>query len=263
MSGLTFVDICCFTLFSLLLLESDIVSAFDCVKTGPCQCQLNDGTVIDLSPLSSSDVNNPKFMDLPGPTTTDLYSWNPCADFSEGPDNCQNVAVCNIHQNLPDASYFSLGTTDSVTYTTDDIGAVTISYQYSQSGAAQRNSHILLSCDQSQEGTFTAQGPLPDPTSPDYYFALTSKYACASKPGGGGGGGSGGVSAGTIICIGVFAIAIVYVTVGISINVFYRKHIGVERLPNVTFWMAIPGLIRDGCKFILTCGRKSTVYDKI
>ncbi|XP_069110758.1 uncharacterized protein [Argopecten irradians] len=254
---------CSLTLISVLLVLTKSITAFDCVKTGPCSCQFSDGQIIDLTPLSSTDVNNPTFMDIPGASTSELYSWNPCADFSEGPDNCQNVAVCNIHQNLPNAEYFNLGTTDSVSYTTDDLGAVTISYQYTQAGTptVQRNSHILLSCDQSQDGALTAQGPQPDPSSPDYYFGLNSRYACPTSPGSSKGGG--GISAGSIICIAIFVIAFVYLALGMSINIFYRKHIGIERLPNASLWIAMPGLVKDGFRFVFTCGRKTTVYDRI
>ncbi|XP_060066316.1 uncharacterized protein LOC132546610 [Ylistrum balloti] len=245
------------TLFSLLLWDTGLVSSFNCVKTGPCSCQLDDGTSVDLSPLSSSDVNNPTFLDVSGPTTSDIYSWNPCADFSEGPDNCQNVAVCDIHQNIPNAEYFSLGNTDSVSFTTDDLGQVTISYQYSNNGT-QRNSHILLSCDPSQEGNFVPQGPLPDPTSPDYYFGLESKYICKPKAEK-----KGGISVGTIICIAALAIIVLYVSVGVSVNVFYRKYTGKQIIPNVSFWAGLPGLIKDGFKFLISGCKKSTVYDRI
>ncbi|OWF54291.1 Cation-dependent mannose-6-phosphate receptor [Mizuhopecten yessoensis] len=245
------------------MVETGFVSAKDCVGTGSCSCQFTDGTTIDLTPLSSKDVNNPTFMDISGPTPLDIYSWNPCADFTEGPDGCTNVAVCNIHQNIPNAAYFSLGTTDSVTFTTDDLGQVTMNYQFTGTGTpiVQRNSHILLTCDQSQEGTLVAQGPLPDPSSPDYYFGLQSKYVCpGNSPGGGGK--SSAMSVGSILCIAVLVIALVYVIGGMSINVFYRKHIGIERFPNASFWLLVPGLIKDGCKFVITRG-KTTTYDRI
>ncbi|XP_066302023.1 uncharacterized protein [Branchiostoma lanceolatum] len=100
-----------------------------CDKTGPCSCNMSDGSgEVDLSPLLAG---NPTYKDLLATTVPDeyLYSWNPCQSFTEG--QCQDVAVC---QKKNDGSeYEDIGTQDSVEISSSqdpDTGETLINFAY-------------------------------------------------------------------------------------------------------------------------------------
>jgi len=88
-----------------------------------------------------------------------------------------------------------------------------------------------------------------------YNFAWATSLACptnAPPPGTGG-----KLSGGGIFLILVFCLFAVYVAAGITYNVVRKKATGKEIIPNVEFWLAIPGLVKDGVMFIVnsTCRR--------
>ena len=62
---------------------------------------------------------------------------------------------------------------------------------------------------------------------------------------------SGGLSFGSIVLIIIAALIVLYFAVGIPVMIFVFKKTGIEIIPFVSFWMMIPGLVLDGCKFIL------------
>lgn len=39
---------------------------------------------------------------------------------------------------------------------------------------------------------------------------------------------------------------VVYLVGGVAYNKFHAKREGIELIPNVSFWMALPGLVKDG-----------------
>ena len=49
---------------------------------------------------------------------------------------------------------------------------------------------------------------------------------------------------------------------------FYFKKEGIERIPNVHFWMSLPGLAKDGVLFVYQsllklCGKGSGSYENV
>ncbi|OWF38198.1 uncharacterized protein LOC110466575 [Mizuhopecten yessoensis] len=252
----------CFVL-CLVISEDGSITADECVQVNSCSCQFSDGRKIDLSPLSSNDVNSPRFYDVPvSPGSDDMFSWNPCMDFLQpSGSSCQGVAVCHIHLAPPIAVYFNLGTTETAVFSTNDAGQVSLSYQHIETGTPtiQRSSHIALICDQSQEGGFV---PLfeSDPGSGRFQFELHSKYTCYGDSTDDD---NNVFSVGTIICVAALAIVLLYLVGGVSYNVIYKKSIGVERIPNVSVWRMLPGLIKDGFLFVFTRGRTSSTYRNI
>jgi hypothetical protein len=59
----------------------------------------------------------------------------------------------------------------------------------------------------------------------------------------------GGLSGGTIFLLALLVLCILYLIVGILINKFSRMKSGREVVPNVEFWVSLPGLVVDGAKF--------------
>ena len=73
-------------------------------------------------------------------------------------------------------------------------------------------------------------------------------YACpVGSQNSNGTGGDGGMGGGWIFIIILISVAAAYVIGGIVFLKFVRKHEGAEIVPNREFWLAIPGLVRDGC----------------
>lgn len=50
----------------------------------------------------------------------------------------------------------------------------------------------------------------------------------------------------------LFVFVAVYVIGGVLINKFLLHRNGVEVFPNINFWAQLPGLVRDGLRFV-TC----------
>ncbi|CAG2193102.1 unnamed protein product [Mytilus edulis] len=194
--------------------------------------------------------NSYGFEDQPDPdSNADMYSWNPCQPFNEG--DCMDVAVCNVHNNIPNASYFTLGDQDSAVFSTS--GKVTkLTYIYAGTGGAQRSAEITLTCDKDKEGFLDVKGEIPL-GSGEYFFELQTKYACVDL---------GGISIGTIILIAFLCFIVVYLVLGMSIQTFVRKASGKQRIPNYSLWSTVPGLVKDGTVFVVTRGKR-TSYSNI
>ncbi|XP_064613851.1 cation-dependent mannose-6-phosphate receptor-like [Liolophura sinensis] len=104
----------------------------------------------------------------------------------------------------------------------------------------------------------TASGE--DPLQPtNYYLQYSGKYACTEATPISGG--SEGLSPGSIICIVFLALLFVYVAGGVAVQIFVRKESGVKAIPQSSFWISLPSLIRDGFFFVIRY-RKREEYSK-
>ncbi|XP_078573387.1 uncharacterized protein LOC144860145 [Branchiostoma floridae x Branchiostoma japonicum] len=144
-----------------------------CEKTGPCSCNMSDGSgEVNLQLLLSG---NPTFKDYDSTIFPDgfLYSWNPCEPFSEG--SCKDVAAC---KSTSDGSeYTDIGKQDSVQISggrDDSSGDVVVSFAYT-SADGERDSMIVATCTTGDTTTFTAEGQT---TENSYSFQLESPCAC-------------------------------------------------------------------------------------
>ncbi|XP_019623690.1 PREDICTED: uncharacterized protein LOC109469593 [Branchiostoma belcheri] len=203
-----------------------------------------------------------RYKDYIATQTTDdyLYSWNPCAPFSEvgsgDPDeSCTNVAACQVAK---DGSIsYGLGTQDSASFTvTDDpdMGqTLTLVYQMPEGG---RVSGVILECTQGAT-TFSAIGEV---TVGAYSFQLSSPCAC---PGAGPGCAGGGLSGGSVFLIILVVLAAVYVIAGAIFMKFVKGAQGSEVIPNIAFWKSLPGYVKDGVFFILSPCRRSKGYESV
>merc|ERR1719414_1159883 len=95
-----------------------------------------------------------------------------------------------------------------------------------------------------------------------YILSLTSEHACPGAPSGGGGGG-GGLSFGSVLCIILLVVVLVYAIGGYAFNTYKRGAEGAERIPNVAFWKELPSLVKDGFQFATSCGKSKAAYDEI
>ncbi|ESO84554.1 hypothetical protein LOTGIDRAFT_168623 [Lottia gigantea] len=250
-SDLKSLFLCSFSLLFLMLVNADDPTDV-CTQINSCSCQNSKG-VIDLSPLALSG-GDPKFKDQQDSSGNYYYSWNPCNPFTEDPTSCSGVMGCQTDM----TNYFSLGTPDSAKFTTDTSKGLIL--QYSATTDATRTLDVILKCDESKEASLAVAGENP-PGSATYEMTLTSKYACPSA--GGGPTITVGLSTGSYITIIFFAVFVVYFIAGVLFQKFARHASGKEITPNLSFWSALPGLIKDGVLFTVKCGKGKSSYDNI
>merc|ERR1719210_1620590 len=222
-----------------------------CEKINACSCKSNEGT-IDLKPLDGTSTT-------PGLKTTDVqsgydYLYSPCTDFSYAPaagsGACQGVLGCQF-----DYQYYTMG--DKKTATFDVKGGDVIITMDDGSGLiGSRYMEITLKCDPSVKSpNFEFQQENP----PSHYkFTLTSEHACPGASGGGG-----GLSFGSVLCIILLVVVLVYAIGGYVFNTYKRGAEGAERIPNVAFWKELPSLVKDGFTFATSCGKSKAAYDEI
>lgn len=232
------------TLLILFRINSVLGQGF-CSQFSNCGCKYSNGDTVDLSPLANSNGQS-RFTDV-SDSIGERYSWNPCNAFTEG-DDCTDVAVCNIHQNIPNPAYFPIGTQDTANFSMGSDGNLLLQYDFLGTGGARRSSFITLLCDYDTEGSFVAMGENPL-GSGLYYFALSSKYVCPPQN-------LSQISAGSIILIVVFVAIVLYLVLGIVFQKFVRKAQGKELIPNYVFWSALPMYIISGIMFIICCKKK-------
>ncbi|XP_033763014.1 uncharacterized protein LOC117344376 [Pecten maximus] len=235
------------TVFCLLI--SGITSQ-TCTKLSSCSCRDDTGLVIDLTALGNTDTT-PRFQDIPDTKgKTDVYSWNPCQQFTEG--TCVNEAACKVTPSGMITQYLGIGTQDSATFLYDDKGLLTLQYT-----AGNATTAVNIICSKGDEGAVTAYGLDQEDGQKEYHFELKTKYACPSSPKGT------HISTGTLLCIGFGGLLLVYGISGVLFQSFVRKETGKQRIPNYALWIAFPALVKDGVVFVVTRGKRKVAYDKI
>jgi len=97
-----------------------------------------------------------------------------------------------------------------------------------------------------------------------YYFTWSTQFACGS----GGtttGGPTGGLSGGSIFLIIFFVGIVVYFGAGIAYMRFKNHAEGINMIPNLEFWAALPSLVKDGVMFLVgkVRGRGASSYQTV
>jgi len=125
---------------------------------------------------------------------------------------------------------------------------------------------IKMTCDPAVEPSATTFLDVQTSNGSPRTFTITfpSKYGCPSS-GGGSGGKKGGLSGGWVFIIILLVTSFVYVVGGCVYKRRVQGTTGRESCPNVAFWMAIPGLVKDGCRFTWSKirGTNAQGYDNV
>ncbi|XP_022099026.1 uncharacterized protein LOC110983780 isoform X1 [Acanthaster planci] len=219
-----------------------------CRQIDGCVCALDDGREVNISHLGVPGF--PKFeYQKSGPYE---YTYNPCYNFRD--EYCTSECIA-CQTNEAHTTSFPLGTAQSASWSQDG-GYYSIRYTDGQEG---RSTIVELRCDETaKEPKLDVLGEIPD-LSKKYYFRMTTECACPGKcgkalP-------EGGISAGSVICIIFAVLLVVYVIGGVLFMKFVRGAEGTELLPNSGFWLSLPGYIKDGFMFIISCGKSSSYKD--
>eukprot|EP00117_Sycon_ciliatum_P044753 scpid95595/ scgid32236/ len=202
---------------------------------------MDDGSgYLDLTPISNND-GTAFFTNIAGDGG---FSYNPCYSFQD--NKCQNnVAVCQHGEVVCGQQ-----STAKFTITSTSPLQATIAYSNGDEQKGQpRVANVAISCDPTKDHDITFTSEAPGLT---YNLALTSKYACLvpaptsqtsttgpRKPEGN------ALSLGTILDICAVAALLLYLSMGSAFMFVRREARGREVLPNYTFWVAIPGLVKE------------------
>jgi len=115
-----------------------------------------------------------------------------------------------------------------------------------------RTTNLVLKCDKTQKdwGTVT----FDDSKQLDLLFTVTvvSEHACP----GSGGGATTGMSIGTILLIVIVCAIPAYLIAVIIFNKVKGEASGAELIPNLQFWKALPGYVKDGFFFYYSTWRR-------
>ncbi|PAA76741.1 hypothetical protein BOX15_Mlig017316g1, partial [Macrostomum lignano] len=200
-----------------------------------CSCRLTDGQFIDLSPLQSTPGPAFNYKAADGYT----YQFNPCLPFQCGSGQT-DAAVCQEMLRII-YTYTDFGAQKSAKFGIDPTNSQL--YLRYLSGDSTRTTTVNLVCDKnSAESSVSTQGASGNQLTMD----LRSRYACPTATDGSNGG---GMSGGDVLLIIFFCLVTVYLLAGILFNRYSRQRSGLQMVPNLEFWMSLPGLAADGAVF--------------
>ncbi|XP_071488332.1 uncharacterized protein [Diadema antillarum] len=225
----------------------------DSVLGSKCSCRYSNpktGTIktFNFNALGSK-TGEPAFP-YQRPTDPDgfEYAYNPCVPFTDQDSTeCQDVAAC---QRSDDGKlHYSLGDPTPKGYTVGTNNDIVITY-----ATDVRTSLVTFHCDATAKtkAVYVVNGE----TSSDntYLFTINTCLACLDDVKGCHGsssGGGGGLTVGGILCIIFTVLVVVYIIGGVLFMKFVRGAQGRELVPNYSFWIDLPGLIKDGCMFLV------------
>ena len=208
-----------------------------------CGCKTDDGYI------SLRKYADKAFQDTDS-VSGFTYYWSPCKDITKG-----SITSSCVQEDAK-GNQFDCGTHKSYTTEVKDGDAVF----HMVAADNQRNSEISCICSEGASDTFIFDGE--DPFVAGVYDMSLKGDSCCSKTGSLPGTGSGGLSVGSILLIIVLVVVIVYLLAGVVVQSAVRKAEGRERIPNVSFWSLLPGLVRDGFRFTFSCG-KASQYNEV
>eukprot|EP00049_Salpingoeca_infusionum_P011644 m.203276 g.203276 ORF g.203276 m.203276 type:complete len:259 (+) comp14989_c1_seq1:28-804(+) len=215
--------------------------------TGTC-----GGVNFDLSGIVPTKAG---FYELADPAGDYDYYLNPST-----PLNGETMQYCTFDADTPPNVGFAqgrldgggcyyVGLLDQTTWQFDNSsGTDTITISMT-GGKLGRSGIVKVTCDPKQSKPLATAESGAGTTV--YTIDITHCSACSS-------GCKGGGSGGTILVAIFFGVLGGYFLFGFVFLKFVQKKEGGEAIPNGTFWGSLPGLIKDGFNFSLSCVRGST-----
>lgn len=264
------VAVCCIALLAISVQAKMTQEEFNAFKAGfesmmKQRSQIKAGD--DLTALTCS-FNGYDFSSLQRSTDfkvvdgTFTYRVNPCG-ITNQPGDCQSQkgTICQKDNNGDDEFTLAAWSEPAPVWSMRN-GEVVAEFQngpktcYDESTgnwvSRDVNLHFYCSPD---EGNFLIKNI---PGTCIYDLKFPTPIAC-----GGGGAGEKGISGGTVFLIIVLVSVFLYVVIGCIYNVKKNLMPVSEACPHKTFWLSIPGLVKDGCVFTWgklrsLCGKTQT-----
>jgi len=218
------------------------------------QCSFTDnksGITYDFSALSNTSYQIS--------TLGLIFYVTPCASTPKSiPPPCQQQSPVVYYTNV---KCWYCGTLDTQQFSITNDSRIQLTYTRGELGggcSTQRLVNIYFECDQDDTGLYKVDVEIPIKCTYTLYWK--SKYACAinNTPN------NNELTGGIWFLIILFAIVLpVYIIGGIIYNIKIKGSTGWEVLPNLQFWITLPSLVRDGCKFTFNSICKSNSYQKM
>jgi len=201
---------------------------------------------------------NKPFFNVQSTYDTYKYGWQPCSSFT-----CVNYNAAVCQESNGGGFPVVIGAPGTGTFSWDNSKGNVLIYT-AENGS--RKTTITLVCNLNLvTSKFTPLNETSTAPQYNYNMMLESRYACPQNANGFIYPPAGGVlSVGSILLIVFFLLIILYVCLGVAANILYFKQSNKEVIPQVTFWMLLPGLIKDGALFIVSpCIGSRADYQKV
>jgi hypothetical protein len=196
----------------------------------------SNGFQYDLSSIQTVSGTDPD------KTSGWVYTVNPCKALPMTCDVCQQSASY-CQQSRDQRFTFCIGTLASATYNgASDGKSLTITFAAPQTGdpPVVREGKLIITCDPA--AATPQKVDIHDPVDvKSYAIRYNSAAAC----------GTSAMSGGTIFLIIFFSAIALYFLVGIAVMAGVKGQRGKEMVPNLEFWVSVPGLIQDGATFTI------------
>jgi len=244
-------------LIAVLLSFLHFAKGQTCAPYDQCSCKFPNGTFITLWGIDQRYT-------ISGSVPGASYLYRPCTGLIEPNSECNGAIGCQVgtkktviafKPKYVDVSYNDVSQVYVFGYQGSFDTQFKISYKM----------QILLVCDSTKEASFSTMLGCEVGTC---IVQLTSKCACAGgcsipKPIPGQKSNR-KLSTGSVLCIILLVLVVVYIAAGVAINKYALHKEGSDVIPQKAFWSDIPSLVKDGCIFTyeITFKRKSD-YEKI
>ncbi|KJE91134.1 hypothetical protein CAOG_02315 [Capsaspora owczarzaki ATCC 30864] len=225
---------------TLLVVLAAIVTlaAADSFDLQQCKYTTSTNEIIDIAGLrQSTPLRVGPFQD--GSITYYVY-YNFCPNLGSSPiPACKKDAI------------MCLSTGAAIATTLTNVAGLNVDF----SGDTATSSRLHLNCDKSITGA-----PSMTLTKSSLTWVVTLSHQCACPGVCPVASEGGGISGGSILLAIFFPSVFVYLVVGVLIK---RRGgaTGTDAIPNIAFWREVPGLIKDGFKFVFSCGNSG--YTKV
>lgn len=223
-----------------------VATASECRRLSPCRCEFDDdGRGYDLSQVVEKSDH---YLETVDPANGDHYYFSPCVDVKLMPQNATSgndcvqgdgYALCRYNN----GSYTKLGTIRDSSFRSSEND-----HQYLVFKQNNTVTTFQLICTMHSDKSYIfiqsqLLGAL-DSTN-ETNLLLFSPYACpitieqVSHTG-----------FGKVLLILLFVGTFTYFTIGSIVRFAYLGARGIEVIPNLRFWKDLPGLVRDGARFL-------------
>ncbi|XP_065053220.1 uncharacterized protein LOC135682309 [Rhopilema esculentum] len=246
MEGAQFTKLFCIVFLTMLGAEN-INTAEDCIPVDQCSCKLKSGKYISLWDIDKKGASYPAEDALS--RTGFNYLYSPCSVLKKTGTECDNALVC---QNVNSDS-FAIALKPKAVSVGYDVVLKQYTFVYTGTStqlSKNRQTTINLACDPNIKAPLLSV-VLESPEGV-YGLTVTTKCACpgaCSHLSPQSASSSTGLSTGSVLCIVLLVLVVVYLIGGVLINKFVRHEENSELFPNKTFWKGFPVLVKDGCIF--------------
>jgi len=201
-----------------------------------CKSIVSNGFTYDLSSAQTVSGSDPD------KTSGWVYTVNPCTPLPMTCDICTTTAgYCQ--QSRDQRFTFCIGSVSSNSFTgASDGKSITVNFQAPPTtDGTVREGKLIITCD---PGAATPQKvDIHDPVDVKSYAIRYNSIA---------GCGTSAISGGSIFLIIFFSAFALYFLIGIAVMAGVKGQRGKEMVPNVEFWISVPGLIQDGATFTIS-----------